>query len=169
MVKEATKITVHADKNDEICILCHECGHSRTVDASPFKHMALPIEVTCFQCGHTFSVSINFRKSYRKKTNLSGICTVIDPSGRKAPHDIDSVSAIAVEDLSRIGIGIRAKTPLKVFVGLRLEVKFRLDNAERSLVVKEVVVRRVVDDHIGAEFSPHVDGRDKELAFYLLP
>jgi hypothetical protein len=35
-------------------------------------------------------------------------------------------------------------------------------------VTKTVIVRRITDDYIGAEFFPYIDERDKDLAFYIM-
>jgi len=47
-----------------------------------------------------------------------------------------------------------------------LKIEFRLDDAQRSLVQKKVIVRNVSDNFIGTEFAV-TEAIDKALGFYL--
>ena len=48
-------------------------------------------------------------------------------------------------------------------------MKIRLDNKKRTKITKQVIVRRISNNYIGAEFTTPVDERYKDLAFYLMP
>lgn len=167
MKRESDK-TAHVNSNDEISLLCQECGNFLMVDASPYKVMPSELDVTCDKCGHTFTLSLNFRNFYRKETNLSGICAIVDTPWPGDTIDFENCTGIIVENLSRTGIGFKLKSPLSLFAGDILLVKFTLDNTKRSSVTKTVIVRRITDDYIGAEFFPYIDERDKDLAFYIM-
>jgi len=53
-------------------------------------------------------------------------------------------------------------------IGDVLNIRFLLDNKKKSMISKKVVVRRITNNYIAAEFTGYVDENDKDLAFYLL-
>ena len=52
-------------------------------------------------------------------------------------------------------------------LGDYISIKFRLDDVHKSQVDRTVVIRRIIDNQIGAEFCDNIT--DKKLGFYLLP
>lgn len=163
--------TVHVNGQNKITILCNQCGNFQQIDAYFYKliNEPLTIKITCNQCGHNFEIFINFRKTWRKATNLSGICSPIGRSGPRNTVDYMKVSKIAVENISRTGIGFTLKSSIDIELGDVLEVKIILDNKQRTKITKQVIVRRISNNHIGAEFTTPVNERYKDLAFYLMP
>jgi len=59
---------------------------------------------------------------------------------------------------------ITSSEPLAI--GDLLKVSFHLDNPQRSLVQKRVVVKNISLPYVGAEFAP-TETIDKTLGFYL--
>jgi uncharacterized Zn finger protein len=162
---------VHVNDQNQITILCNQCGNFKTIDADFYKliNEPLTIKITCNKCGHNFTIFINFRKTYRKVTNLSGICSPISRSDPRSTIDYMKVSKITVKNISRTGMGFTLKSPIHIELGDTLEVKIRLDNKKRTKITKQVIVRRISNNYIGAEFTTPVDERYKDLAFYLMP
>jgi hypothetical protein len=76
---------------------------------------------------------------------------------------------MAVLDLSRIGVRLRLRQERYLHIGDRLMLQFRLDDANRSTVRREGVVRRINGADLGAEFTPADpnDPSSKAIGFYL--
>lgn len=119
--------------------------------------------------GYDFDASMNMRKHARKEIRLHGICS----HGDLAEFDNDTLKGRAadmiIDNISRSGIAFTLSVPFDTLVGDVLNVSFTLDTKNRTTVNKKVIVRRVMNDVVAAEFKPHIGGRDKALAVYLLP
>jgi hypothetical protein len=100
------------------------------------------------------------RKQYRKETNLPG--TYI--------HFIDGQpqnrGLMTIEDISTKGVKIKLNVKQNFAIGDQMKVEFHLDDAQRTLIKKTVIIRNQRDQHIGAEFAPF-ETVDKALGFYL--
>ena len=112
-------------------------------------------------CGRDFSVFLERRVWPRKTTSRPGVLTrVVDG---KAVNSW----ALVVEDLSRSGLRIRLvvsdKDALKV--GDRAVVRFLLEDNDKSLVMKDVVIRRIDGIHFGAEFVSS-NANDEAIGFF---
>ncbi len=99
------------------------------------------------------------KKIYRKKVRLEGVFE--HPSAK-------SYGSILVEEIALTEIGFRITTgPLNFKPADFLEVSFRLDDTQNSLIERRVVVRSVQGEQVDAEFynpPPYA----KDLGFYLL-
>ena len=99
-------------------------------------------------------------KRFRKETHLSGTYVHFvngQPQGK---------GTMTVKDLSTNGMKLVLTGSGTIAPGDQLKIKFRLDDAQRSLVQKKVVVRNVGDNFVGTEFAA-TDTLDKALGFYL--
>ena len=77
---------------------------------------------------------------------------------------------MVVNDVSRNGLSIRVNDATYMKIGDILEVNFKLDDAKRSPIQKEVVIRKIVGYDIGTEFFSIDAGNasDKAIGFYLM-
>ena len=151
------KIYVNADNN--ATLLCPHCGTSKTVNVAKLKSRGDPLRIRC-TCKETFSVTFEFRKAHRKETNLVG-------HYRKLPAREDWHS-MKVRNISSTGIGFETYNLHDLDKGDQVRVKFALDDAKRSEIERDVIVRVVKDRYIGGEFrDPNL--YDKVLGFYLMP
>jgi len=164
-------VTVHVNTQNKITIRCEQCGNFRTIDADFYELIKEPftVNITCNKCGHNFKIFINFRKTYRKETNISGVCFTTNRSGLGITIDYMKVSKISVENISRTGIGFMLKYPIHIELGEILEIKIMLDNKKRTTITKQIIVKQISNNYIGAEFTTPVDERHKDLGFYLMP
>lgn len=166
MAQEDAK-QVYPDKNGNVTLVCHGCGHSHRIDAAPYRApgKSTRLSITCDKCGHALEASISFRKHYRKDTNLRGTCT----TRFAQPHRTISgeFSGIVVKNVSLSGIGFIVKSPIHAKEGDILDVKFKLDDPKRTVISKQVVIRRIIDNLFAAEFTPPMDPTGSPLAFYL--
>jgi hypothetical protein len=97
-------------------------------------------------------------------SNFPGIYQVTTPG--KTPVS----GTMTVSDLSLLGVKLKLNAPPSIEKGDTLMVEFRLDDARRSLIKKEVIVRSIAESGIGVEFCPtrHTGRGDRELGFYFL-
>lgn len=164
------EIQAYADEHGMVTVVCRNCGHIRHLDASSYKSpgKSSRINITCYNCGNDFPVSINFRKHYRKETNLSGTCTTRNFSELGQDAGAGEFSGIIVKNISRSGMGFIVKSPIRAAEGDILNVRFALDDTKRSVISKKVIVRRIIDNYIASEFTSRIDHSDKDLSFYLM-
>jgi hypothetical protein len=74
---------------------------------------------------------------------------------------------MTVCDLSLTGMKLRVDYEYQFSVGDLLEVRFLLDNPQRSSMHKEVIVKSIKMPYVGTEFT-FSEKEDKALGFYLL-
>lgn len=148
--------------DDSFTLLCPECLEITLVDASRYKTVdrAAKIKYEC-ACGYIYNILLERRKYYRKETHLPGIC-ISDKNKRP----------MAVKDLSLVGLKFETESKQHgIVVEDELFVEFCLDDEQKTLIRKKVVVKIVSDFFIGAEFcsSEPEDASDKAIQFYLIP
>ena len=185
----AEKKEVSAKSENVAVIECPRCNTSKTVDMS--KHIAID-DVIRFtarcKCGNSYKVVLNKRDKFRKKTNLSGSYTNLSPGkgGQKGQMTILDVSRSGIKtkinqmrltpkdhDLYSRTAGTATFALKKLNssddlnVGDIILVEFQLDNAKRSMVSKEVVIRWIDMPYIGIEFTS-IPEYDADLGFYMM-
>jgi predicted RNA-binding Zn-ribbon protein involved in translation (DUF1610 family) len=152
---ETVRVYINRDHEGEI--VCPNCGRERTIHVSKHRILKNPVRVKC-HCGHSFSVSLEYRRYHRKKVNIPG--KLLDPSSKK---EIDDV---IITSLSVAGVGFEVKSFNYIKVGDVFEIVFTLDDDFGSTIREAIVVRRVDKNSIGAEFCDQ-DKYNHELDFYI--
>ena len=157
---------IYVNDNEKGTLICEKCGKTRVINFSDFKNIGKPLKVKC-GCGHFFFVSIEVRKFYRKSTHLSGEYIKISNDTAKGLEK----GAMTVEDLSRTGLGFRTQTPHNIRIKDMIRVRFTLDDVQRSEVHKSAIVKRILQDFVGAEFVDFdaFSEANRTLGFYLMP
>jgi hypothetical protein len=142
--------------------ICPKCQRAKIADVSKYANLdrRIKVNVKC-PCGHSFSVLLEKRKQYRKQTNIPGSFI----------HFTDSKVTVrglmTVCDLSLTGMKLQVDYEYQFPVGDVLEVSFLLDNPQRTVMHKKVIVKNVNLPYVGTEF-PITEREDKTLGFYLL-
>lgn len=154
---------VFVNKKGNAIVRCPECGAGKSFSVERFKGKTHKLKLRC-PCDNLFNVELEFRQSYRKETKLSGSYAVLISGGAGNGKHLE----MYVDDLSVSGIGLTTVGPHGIKLGSKMMVEFVLDDSKRSVVKKQVVVRRVNNTHIGCEFVGEGDS-DKTLGFYLMP
>ena len=151
--------------NNKVTFSCPQCKKVRTVDITKYKALekAVKIKVNC-PCGHRYPVMIERRRQFRKAVSLPGTFTRIY-NHRRAGN-----GTMVVQDVSRNGLSLRVNDSAHMNVGDILEVQFKLDDAKRSPILKEVIIRKIVGYDLGTEFLSIDAGNasDKAIGFYLM-
>lgn len=158
--------TIYANEQQQATLICDACGKTRVFEVATFRGLHKPLKVKC-SCGNTFWVNIEGRQFYRKHTNLVGEYRRLN---RQVSAEVTK-GRISVEDLSRTGIGFRTHDPHTIRVQDTVQVRFVLDDIQKSAVTKSAVVRRVNGYFVGAQFLDFdaFNEVNRTLGFYLMP
>ncbi len=158
-----TKVFVNSDNT--ATLHCPHCQKTRVVDVSKHVKPDVPsiLKVRC-QCRQTFVVSLEKRKNFRKETCLDGVYSIAADNTDGPPPDFQG--RIQVLDISRTGLRIKLFSKPRFQVNDLITVKFRLDNAQQSLIERNVYVRNIKGFTIGVEYATQMS-MDSVLGFYL--
>ena len=145
-------------KSGKAGISCPECGKTKLMDIERFSHRdkAIRLKITC-KCSHIFSVFLERRKNVRKNVILIGELI----AGKKK-------YSIVINDISKKGLKIRTERVLDLKRGDKVDIEFRLDDAGRSRVSKEIVIKKIDQQYINVEFlsRQHYDKFGVYLLFH---
>ena len=151
-------IIIYPNSENWATIICPNCGKERSIDASKFVKQFKPVKVKC-SCGHSFLVSFEKRKFYRKVVKIPGTCKKLISPGNS--------QQIFVEDVSRTGLRISFTSPHGLQPGDIVKIEFSLDDANQSPVILSAEVKHFTETWVGVEYcDPNIP---KSLAFYLMP
>ena len=153
--------------NDQTAtFVCPECKKPRITDVSKYvaRNAQTKLKVTC-SCGHQYVAFLEKRRKFRKQTNLEGVYkyTVKTPDNKT----FEGAGKMTVTDLSFTGLRIKIPAPPVFAVGDKLNVEFKLNDANQSLVRKEVIVQNINGRSVGLEFIFN-QCYDPSLGFFLL-
>jgi predicted RNA-binding Zn-ribbon protein involved in translation (DUF1610 family) len=149
------------DGQGMVSLNCPFCGDSSVKRAESFLNSNQPngINITCSSCGKAYEIQIDLRKAFRKKTFFDGFYSKLVPPG--------GFEKTTIIDLSLGGCGFLASSKHPLNPDDRIKVMFNLDNAQRTKIEKEAVVRVVKGRQIGCEFAHTASGYDPDIGFYL--
>jgi hypothetical protein len=138
---------VYLDAHGHGVIRCRACGSKR---AMPRGQLTPPLggkggKVTCHPCGNVFYVRFDCRHQPRHTVYLPAKLFHSYPGGELGPLTVISLSAG--------GLGFFTKGPLSVHQGERYAVVFFLYNRQLSLIVGDIVVKRLQGQAGGATFA----------------
>ena len=151
------KVYINRENDGEV--ICPNCGKTKTINVSNHRLSQKPIRVKC-QCGHSFSIVLEYRRYHRKTVSIPGKIFL-----RLASTPLDEVT---VTSISVVGVGFEIKSTLNIKLEDVYEIAFTLDDDDASLVREEIVIKRIEGTFIGAEFLDQ-DKYHHELDFYLSP
>jgi hypothetical protein len=141
--------------------VCPKCQRAKIADVSKYLNLnkKIKVNVKC-PCGNKFAAILEQRKQYRKETSISGSFI----------HFTDSKVTVrglmTICDLSLTGMKLKVDYEYQFSVGDVLEVRFLLDNPQKTAMHKKVIVKNVNMPYVGTEF-PITEREDKTLGFYL--
>lgn len=175
MSKNIQRVFVKSD--DRATINCPECQLAKTVAVGKFRSNRHIIKVRC-TCDHSFPVSLDFRKFYRKKTALSG--TYATPtssldSKKSRPAGVYGLQTptmdighILVTNVSCGGIQFTTPGSHTIKIGQEARIVFTLDDRRHTQISRRVIVQSVADNIIGCRFFDN-EPLEQGLRFYLFP
>jgi hypothetical protein len=149
---------IYINSENMATIICPVCKKSRNTDVSSLLASKKAININCkCKCGHTFGVTLERRKFYRKEINFNGKCYL---------GNDDLKINVIITDISRSGLQFKLNAEHTFQIGDELLIEFNIDDAEKSLISKKIIVKSVTGLKVGAEFksSEHYD----KLGSYLM-
>jgi hypothetical protein len=158
--------TIRLNAQGEGLLGCDQCGKTKVAQLAEVQHLGKRLKVTC-SCGHSFVVSIEARKFYRKNTHLLGAYA-------KTNSDRGVVleqGPMTVEDMSRGGLRLRLSTSHTLRVHDSIEVHFKLDNVQHGAVRRQARVVWVDGSYVGAAWrdsSEDFNATNRILNTYLM-
>lgn len=153
-------IKVYVRDDGRARLVCPVCGFHRELDASKFRGKASQALNARCRCQNILSIKFDFRTQRRKEVQLDGYFSSLDPN-------VDVSGSMTVYNISSRGIGFGVSGSQQPMVGLRLSLKFTLDNRKQSQIEKTGTVRSVYEDIVGCEFDED-SVPNGDLGFYLL-
>lgn len=129
-------------KSAKAVVLCPQCGKAKMMDFERFIDMnrEIKLKITC-KCSHVFKVILERRRHARKHVRLPG---GLIGGNKNYP--------ITILDISRMGMRLRTKEVLGLNPEDKVAIGFILDDAGKSKVSKEVVIKKIDKQYIYVEF-----------------
>ena len=152
-------------------IRCPGCGREKVVPTSRLKSK-FKFKVKC-PCSSVFAVQLEFRRRFRKATDLEAYFEKLRAQDRWGKIHWQSsgggarASNCMVKNVSAHGIGVVPGASHDLHEGDFIQVRFTLDNSAATPIEKKAVVRSAATTYLGCEFLDE-DKDDKHLGFYLL-
>ena len=158
-MSDANSRKIYVSSDDTGVISCPHCGRQKTVPVGSYKGK-VRVKIKC-GCNNVFIGELDFRKKFRKKTNLPGKFT--NHSRKNTRGDI------IAKNLSMNGLGFTTMDINKLQKGDEITVSFKLDNANKTTIKKELIVRNIHENAVGCEFEKSCQyALDADLGFYLM-
>lgn len=143
--------------NNTASIRCPSCALVKNIPVGKFRNSQHTLKTRC-QCETVFMVSLDFRKHYRKPTNIDGVYTAIGGQGGGGQMQIDNIS--------RSGVGFSLSKGHRMTVGQKALLIFKIDDKKQTELTKKVIIRRIHNNIIGCEFA-NMNQVGKDLGFFL--
>ena len=147
---------VYVDETNRARITCQKCGLNKNIDVTNFKDTHKRLKAKC-RCGEVFRFTLEYRKHYRKKVRLPGEYFVLGK---------DEKGKILIEDISMGGIRFASLKPHQISRNDIVELKFTLDNPQRTEIHTIVKIKWIIDRDVGVQFDDP-KSLEKDLGFYL--
>jgi len=151
-------LTVHVRADNSATLTCPECGLVKHFSAAPYYSMRHMMTVRC-SCKASFPILLNFRRNFRKQTNLPGTYQIISPGSVGG-------GIMQVTNISRGGAGFTVSGVHNLAKDQEILIEFQLNDKKQTILKKQAVVRSVRQNVIGCEFRGS-DELDKALGFFL--
>ncbi len=159
MDSNADQKYVILNEKNEATFLCKNCGRGVTRDLSKVLHAQSAIRVKCTcKCRHVFRVLVDRRRNYRKIVKLLGMCLYIKSSGHIERR------LVKILDISSTGLRFSIYGRPEFRLRDRIIVQVRLDDRENTEIKGKGIVRRILSNCVGIEFT--AIERPQKLALY---
>ena len=137
-------IKVYVSSNQTANFQCTNCGKSIHRDVSKFiaHETQIKLKYTC-KCGHSFSITLERRRSIRKEVTFKGSITT---KLKKYP--------VTIENISKEGLKIKMLDKVPFGIEEIINVEFTLDDVNRSKISVEVRIKNILSQkNMGCEFT----------------
>ena len=151
-------LTVHVRSDSTATLACPACGSIKQFSAEPFRLKRHMMTVRC-RCQESFPILLNFRRHYRKQTNLPGTYEISSAGGVGG-------GIIQISNISRGGVGFTVSGLHRIEKDQQLRIEFQLTDKNKTVITRQVVVKSVRHNVVGCEFKNTAE-MDKALGFFL--
>lgn len=135
---------IFLDEQNLATFKCPKCAKSWKKDLSGFTDRNKRIQLKCkCPCGNTFPVVEERRRDYRKDITVTGAYF----DNKKEIRGL-----ITVKNISKSGVGLELSTVQPFRIGDKLQLKFNLDNYQKSFVDKEGIIKKIAGSYLGIQF-----------------
>jgi len=149
---------IYADADGMVTFTCQQCDASLREPVEKFKGVRGPINVKCV-CGNSYDVQVEFRKFYRKSTDLEGLYFKASQPG--------GWGKMIVKNLSAEGCGFETISENLLQPGEEIKIEFQLNNRRRSWIRKKAIVLTLEHRYVGCRFEAPPESYDPDIGFYL--
>ena len=154
------KISVAHVVDKKVNITCPRCMQTTQVDLHGKSNLLdkLVVGYKC-KCDHRGKIKLEKRGFLRKDIHLTG----------RINKGEELFELISIKNLSRSGVKFETNFRAKLQVGDELELEFRLDNKNQSLIRQKGIIRNSNSHQYGLEFiKSSYSSYEKRLGFYFL-
>ena len=132
----------YAGATNHVTIICPKCGLKKNINVFKFKDTHKRLKAKC-KCGEVFRLSLEFRRYHRNIVQLAGEYFV---------QEKDEKGEVLIKDISMTGINLETLKPHNMAKYDTVELKFTLDNPDKTELNTLVKIMWVSDLNIGGYF-----------------
>jgi hypothetical protein len=148
--------TIYAGDTNYVTITCPKCGLAKNRNVTEFKNTPKRLKAKC-KCGEVFRIFLEFRGYYRKIVRLSGDYFV---------QEKDEKGEVLIKNISINGINFETLKPHNISKDDIVELKFILDNRNKTELHSLVKIMWVSDLKVAGQFIDETS-LNQDLVLYL--
>jgi uncharacterized Zn finger protein len=134
--------TMYAGATNHVTVICPKCGLKKNINVFKYKDTHKRLKAKC-KCGEVFRLSLEFRRFHRRIVRLTGEYFV---------QEKDEKGEVLIKDISMTGINFEAIKPHNIAKHDTVEVKFTLDNSDKTELDTLVKIMWAKDLNVGGRF-----------------
>jgi hypothetical protein len=134
--------TLYAGASNHVTVICPKCGLKKNINVFKYKETHKRLKAKC-KCGEVFRLSLEFRRFHRRIVRLTGEYFV---------QEKDEKGEVLIKDISMTGINFEAIKPHNIAKHDTVEVKFTLDNSDKTELDTLVKIMWAKDLNVGGRF-----------------
>ena len=147
---------MYAGATNHVTVICPKCGLKKNINVFKYKDTHKRLKAKC-KCGEIFRLSLEFRRFYRKTVRLTG---------EYFAQERDEKGEVLIKDISMTGINFEVSKPHNIAKHDAVEVKFTLDNPDKTELDTLVKIMWAKDLNVGGHFIDQVRYK-QDLVLYL--
>jgi hypothetical protein len=147
---------MYAGATNHVTVICPKCGLKKNINVFKYKDTHKRLKAKC-KCGEIFRLSLEFRRFYRKIVRLTG---------EYFAQERDEKGEVLIKDISMTGINFEVSKPHNIAKHDAVEVKFTLDNPDKTELDTLVKIMWAKDLNVGGHFIDQVRYK-QDLVLYL--
>ncbi|HSQ84446.1 MAG TPA: PilZ domain-containing protein [Desulfobacterales bacterium] len=147
---------MYAGATNHVTVICPKCGLKKNINVFKYKDTHKRLKAKC-KCGEIFRLSLEFRRFYRKIVRLTG---------EYFAQEKDEKGEVLIKDISMTGINFEASKPHNIAKDDAVEVKFTLDNPDKTELDTLVKIMWAKGLNVGGHFIDQVRYK-QDLVLYL--